>query len=87
MVMKRSPRSAFCLPSFVSLISSNVLPLCHSIIYDRVSLCVILTVDEAMKINKKLTTANGKQEATIASLKKACGRSALKDQCVGFRGI
>ncbi|XP_028440589.1 coiled-coil domain-containing protein 73 isoform X2 [Perca flavescens] len=27
-------------------------------------------VDEAMKINKKLTTANEKQEATIASLKK-----------------
>ncbi|KAF1387170.1 hypothetical protein PFLUV_G00102570 [Perca fluviatilis] len=38
--------------------------------YDGVLPCVILTVDEAMKINKKLTTENEKQEATIASLKK-----------------
>ena len=41
--------------------------------YDGVLPCVILTVDEAMKINKKLTTENEKQEATIASLKKVCG--------------
>ncbi|XP_040894085.1 coiled-coil domain-containing protein 73-like [Toxotes jaculatrix] len=31
-------------------------------------------VDEAMRINKKLTSANEKQEATIVSLKKVCGK-------------
>lgn len=35
---------------------------------------VILTVNEAMKINDKLTSANGRQEATIVSLKKVCGK-------------
>lgn len=42
--------------------------------YDGILLCVIVTVDEAMHINKKLTSANGKQEATIVSLKKVCGK-------------
>lgn len=47
-----------CLPSCVPLINTHLL------------LCVILTVDEAMKRNEKLTSANEKQEATVVSLKK-----------------
>lgn len=39
-----------------------------------VSQCVILAVDEAMKRNEKLTSANEKQEATIVALKKVCGK-------------
>lgn len=35
-------------------------------------LCVTLSVDEAMKRNEKLTSANANQEATIVSLKKVC---------------
>lgn len=38
-----------------------------------VSLCVIPTVDEAIMRNKKLTSANEKQEATVVSLKKVFG--------------
>lgn len=38
--------------------------------YDGVLLCEILPADEAMRINKKLTSANEKQGETIASLKK-----------------
>lgn len=47
--------------------------LCHSIANDGVLLFVILIVDEAMKRNKKLTSANEKLEATIVSLKKVRG--------------
>lgn len=38
------------------------------------ALCVNFPVDEAMRINKKLTSANEKQAATIVSLKKVWGQ-------------
>lgn len=40
------------------------------IMHAGVSQCVILAVDEAMKRNEILTSANEKQEATIVTLKK-----------------
>jgi len=36
-------------------------------------MCVIPAVDEAMRINQKLTSANQRQEAIIVSLKKVSG--------------
>ncbi len=46
----------------------------YAIVFAGVSLGVILTVDEAIKRNKKLTSANEKQEATVVSLKKVFGK-------------
>lgn len=51
--------------------------------------CVILTVEEALKIIKKLTAANEKQEATIASLTKVCEKVQQHQELseVNCRGV
>ena len=43
--------------------------------YENALAFVILTVDEAMRINMKLTSANETQGATIVALKKVCGKT------------